>query len=167
MRKPEINVANVAKRENYPLADLAEARRIARELVKLHRDGAIKSERDASFYATLVRDFGATYAKEQGAGIREQGAGIWKQGAREDSMSGGSARTGRKHSSTHLKKRNRNDTTPRPQPDYQLHLNLLLWRTQIPRSTVVFVLLGTAPWHSRRRIHPKSEGTRQGNTHRE
>jgi hypothetical protein len=41
--------------------DLAEARRIAGELVKLHGDGAIKSERDAPFYAKLVRDFGATY----------------------------------------------------------------------------------------------------------
>ena len=38
------------------------ARRIARELVKLHRDGAIKTVGDASFYANLIRDFGATYA---------------------------------------------------------------------------------------------------------
>ena len=46
---------------NTPYTD-PEAGRIARELVKLHRDGAIKSERDASFYANLIRDFGATYA---------------------------------------------------------------------------------------------------------
>jgi hypothetical protein len=62
-RKLKINVANVAKRENYTLADTAEASRIARELVKLHRDGAIKTAGDASFYANLVRDFSATYAK--------------------------------------------------------------------------------------------------------
>ncbi len=70
----EISVANAAKSEFHPLAglktpenpalspeDLAEARRIARELVKLHRDGAIKSERDSSFYANLIRGFGAAY----------------------------------------------------------------------------------------------------------
>ena len=72
VRKPEINVANVAKRENYPLADLAEARRIARELVKLHRDGAIKSERDASFYANPGPRLRSHL--RQGARSRDQGA---------------------------------------------------------------------------------------------
>ena len=41
--------------------ELTEARRIAGELVRLHRDGAIRSQKDASFYAHLLRDFGATY----------------------------------------------------------------------------------------------------------
>jgi hypothetical protein len=40
---------------------LAEARRVADELVKLYRDGAIKTKGDASFYANLIRDFRATY----------------------------------------------------------------------------------------------------------
>jgi hypothetical protein len=38
-----------------------EARRIADELVKLHKAGAIKSEQDASFYANLVHLFGASF----------------------------------------------------------------------------------------------------------
>ena len=42
-----------------------EARRIAAELARLHRDGAIASKSahdpDAVFYARLLRDFGATY----------------------------------------------------------------------------------------------------------
>ena len=42
-------------------ADLNEARRIADELLKLHRDGAIKGAADASFFARLIRDFCATY----------------------------------------------------------------------------------------------------------
>ncbi len=45
--------------------DEAEARRIAGELDRLHRDGAIASKAahdpDAVFYARLLRDFGATY----------------------------------------------------------------------------------------------------------
>jgi hypothetical protein len=44
---------------------LAEARRIAKELVKLRDAGAISSDSrdpEARFYAHLVRDFGATYA---------------------------------------------------------------------------------------------------------
>lgn len=44
-------------------ADEAEARRIAAELDRLHRDGAIASKSahdlDAVFYAKLLRDFGA------------------------------------------------------------------------------------------------------------
>jgi hypothetical protein len=39
----------------------AEAHRIAAELVRLHKAGAIKSEQDLSFYAHLIRDFGAAY----------------------------------------------------------------------------------------------------------
>jgi hypothetical protein len=43
----------------------AEARRIAAELNRLHRHGAIASksaqDTDAAFYARLLRDFGATY----------------------------------------------------------------------------------------------------------
>ena len=42
-------------------ADFKEARRIADELLKLHRDGAIKGAADASFFARLIRDFCATY----------------------------------------------------------------------------------------------------------
>jgi hypothetical protein len=41
--------------------DEAEASRIARELVKLHRDRAMATKGDASFYANLIRDFGAIY----------------------------------------------------------------------------------------------------------
>jgi hypothetical protein len=45
--------------------DEAEARRIAAELDRLHRDGAIASKSahdlDAVFYARLLRDFGAAY----------------------------------------------------------------------------------------------------------
>jgi hypothetical protein len=44
-----------------PDAPESEARRIATELVRLHRDGAVASQADASFYAHLLRDFGATY----------------------------------------------------------------------------------------------------------
>jgi hypothetical protein len=45
------------------LADI-EAKRIAGELSKLHRDGAISSPNDteAVFYACLIRDFGAGYS---------------------------------------------------------------------------------------------------------
>ena len=52
----EISVATVAD-------DDPEARRIAGELVKLHRDGAIKGPDDpeAAFYAHLIHTFGATY----------------------------------------------------------------------------------------------------------
>jgi hypothetical protein len=43
----------------------AEARRIAAELVRLYRDGAIRTrsadDPEAVFYATLLRDFGGTY----------------------------------------------------------------------------------------------------------
>jgi hypothetical protein len=43
----------------------AEARRIAVELERLHQDGAIRKKSaedpDASFYANLLRDFGAIY----------------------------------------------------------------------------------------------------------
>jgi hypothetical protein len=42
-------------------ADFKEARRIADELLKLHREGAIKGPADASFFARLIRDFCATY----------------------------------------------------------------------------------------------------------
>jgi hypothetical protein len=44
-------------------ADLAEARRIATELVKLHRAGAIRDAQDpeASFYANLIQSFQAEF----------------------------------------------------------------------------------------------------------
>lgn len=45
----------------------AEAGRIATELSKLDRDGAIKSEQDASFYANLIRIFDATYTGPVGS----------------------------------------------------------------------------------------------------
>jgi hypothetical protein len=38
-----------------------EAHRIAAELVRLHRDGGVASQKGASFYAHLLHDFGATY----------------------------------------------------------------------------------------------------------
>ncbi len=42
----------------------AEARSIAAELVRLHKAGAIKNEPDASFYAKLVKRFGASFGNE-------------------------------------------------------------------------------------------------------
>ena len=45
----------------------AEAGRIATELSKFDRDGAIKSEQDASFYANLIRIFDATYTGPVGS----------------------------------------------------------------------------------------------------
>ena len=58
-------------------ADEAEARRIAAELARLHRDGAIASKSahdpDAVFYARLLRDFGATYTgREPGQGSSQR-----------------------------------------------------------------------------------------------
>ena len=56
---------NLAKSGAQPRDDEIEARRIAAELARLHRDGAIASKSahdpDAVFYARLLRDFGATY----------------------------------------------------------------------------------------------------------
>ena len=43
-----------------------EARRIAGELVKLQKAGAIKNEQDASFYANLIRRFGASFTVRPG-----------------------------------------------------------------------------------------------------
>ena len=40
-----------------------EARRIAAELSKLHKAGAIKNEQDAKFYANVVKTFGGTYIR--------------------------------------------------------------------------------------------------------
>ena len=51
-----------------------EARRIARELVRLHKAGAIKSEQDASFYARLIRDFGASFTVRTGPVAPKPGA---------------------------------------------------------------------------------------------
>jgi hypothetical protein len=48
-----------------PSAPAAEAGRIAGELAKLHRAGAIKNEQDASFYAGLIHLFGATVSPAQ------------------------------------------------------------------------------------------------------
>ena len=44
-----------------PDAPESEAHRIAAELVRLHRDGAIRSHKDASFYAHLLCHFDAAY----------------------------------------------------------------------------------------------------------
>ena len=52
--------------------DLDEARRIADELLKLHRDGAIKGPADASFFARLIRDFCATYTAPKRTAARTQ-----------------------------------------------------------------------------------------------
>ena len=56
---------NLAKPGAQPRDDEIEARRIAAQLDRLHRDGAIASKSahdpDAVFYARLLRDFGATY----------------------------------------------------------------------------------------------------------
>jgi hypothetical protein len=43
------------------LAAEVEARRIAAELDRLYRDGAIATGSDAAFYARLLADFEATY----------------------------------------------------------------------------------------------------------
>ena len=56
------NLAASKVRLAQPLHEVdGEPRRIAGELVRLHRDGAIRSHKDASFYAHLLRDFDATY----------------------------------------------------------------------------------------------------------
>jgi hypothetical protein len=65
-QKPDAEDTSVPSEpvESNPIenrADLAEARRIAGELVRLHGDGAIRSQKDASFYAHLIRDLDATY----------------------------------------------------------------------------------------------------------
>jgi hypothetical protein len=69
--EPEEFIAKMPAGQEEPAAhdlsemeagELTEARRIPGELVRLHRDGAIKTAGDASFYANLIRDFGATYA---------------------------------------------------------------------------------------------------------
>ena len=56
---------NLAKPGAQPRDDEIEARRIAAQLDRLHRDGAIASKSahdpDAVFYAKLLRDFGAIY----------------------------------------------------------------------------------------------------------
>jgi hypothetical protein len=67
---PKKSVASVAN----PLSpeDLAEARRIAAELVKLHHDGVIKTKGDASFCANLIRDFDATYPGRHAASRRSR-----------------------------------------------------------------------------------------------
>jgi hypothetical protein len=50
-----------------------EARRIADELVKLHKAGAIKSEQDASFYANLIHLFGASFTVRTGSLVSNPG----------------------------------------------------------------------------------------------
>jgi hypothetical protein len=60
--QPQDSEIDVVKGETYPLADLAEARRIARRPGQTAPDGAIKTAGDASFYANLIRDFGTAYA---------------------------------------------------------------------------------------------------------
>jgi len=40
-----------------------EARRVAGELVRLHRHGGIRSQADASFYANLIHTFRGNYTK--------------------------------------------------------------------------------------------------------
>jgi hypothetical protein len=62
------------KNEGLSDAELTETHRIAAELAKLHRDGVISGSDDpqAVFYATLVRDFGASYtAKRSPSADRE------------------------------------------------------------------------------------------------
>jgi hypothetical protein len=51
-----------------PTPDNAEAKRIAGELMKLHKDGAIKDANDPGtrFYAALLHTFGATYGGRTG-----------------------------------------------------------------------------------------------------
>lgn len=51
-----------------------EARRIAGELVKLHKAGAVKSEQDASIYADLNRRFGASFTVRIGPHVPKLGA---------------------------------------------------------------------------------------------
>ena len=49
--------------EQPPVVEEPEARRIAGELLKLQKDGAIagSNDSDARFYATLLHTFGGTY----------------------------------------------------------------------------------------------------------
>jgi hypothetical protein len=55
------------RNEGLSDAELTEAHRIAAELAKLHRDGVISGTHDpqAVFYATLVRNFGASYTEKR------------------------------------------------------------------------------------------------------
>ena len=55
----EISIPSVPDAELTP-EQLAEARRIAAELKRLRRDGAISNMADAQFYATLLKAFGAS-----------------------------------------------------------------------------------------------------------
>ena len=68
---------NLAKSGAQPRDDEIEACRIAAELARLHRDGAIASKSahdlDAVFYARLLRDFGAAYTgREPGQELRPE-----------------------------------------------------------------------------------------------
>ena len=74
---------NLAKPGAQPRDDEIEARRIAAELARLHRDGAIASKSahdpDAVFYARLLRDFGATYTgRERVKAKRTQNPPRWR-----------------------------------------------------------------------------------------
>ena len=60
---PTATVADSRPSVAEPLEEFdVKASRIAGELVKLHRDGAIKGPADALFFACLIRDFSATYS---------------------------------------------------------------------------------------------------------
>ena len=65
MSAPSRTTASECHTPQLSRDDEIEARRIAGELDRLHRDGAIASKAahdpDAVFYARLLRDFGATY----------------------------------------------------------------------------------------------------------
>ena len=59
---PENNVVNVVKSdEQLTPGQLAEAQRIAQELAKLHKAGALKCAGDAQFYAHLLHRFGGEF----------------------------------------------------------------------------------------------------------
>jgi hypothetical protein len=71
---PESGAASIT--EQLSPAELAEAHRIAGELVRLRRAGAISDPDDPVFFATLLRDFGATFTGMQRG--RAEGGGAIK-----------------------------------------------------------------------------------------
>ena len=60
-----------------------EARRIAAELSKLHKAGAVKNEQDAKFYANVVKTFGGTYIRSIANGYAPPGGERYNRAASE------------------------------------------------------------------------------------
>ena len=68
VQRPRVFEESVANVADSSRVKEVEAHRLAAELLKLHRDGAISGPDDpeAPFYACLVHAFGATYNRKDG-----------------------------------------------------------------------------------------------------